>query len=120
MTMNRTRRRTATRPQRKGAHELLVRALLAGCDKPREALEIYYWSKEPGLLEIMRAIATMPEQARAAIEAFAVLAQDQTTVKAGLDSRGVLTLASAQAARTVALAQYAAENDLDGPPRLLN
>jgi hypothetical protein len=62
----------------------------------------------------------MPEQARAAIEAFAALAHDQATVTARLDSRGVLTLASVQAARTVALAQYAAASEADDVPRLLN
>jgi hypothetical protein len=34
--------------------------------------------------------------------------------------RGVLTLASVQAAKTVALAQYAAAKDIDDAPRLLN
>ena len=120
MTMDHTRRRTAVRPKRTSAHELLIRALVAGCDKPAEALEIYYWSREPGLIEIVRAIATMPEETRAAIEAFAALAHDQTTVSARLDPRGVLTLTSLQAAKTVALAQYAAANDVDDAPRPLN
>jgi hypothetical protein len=118
--MNQARRRTALRPKRETAHELLIRTLVAGCDKPAETLEVYYWSREPGLVEIFRAIATMPEQARAAIEAFVALAHDQATVTARLDSRGVLTLASAQAAKTVALAQYAAANDMDDAPGLLN
>ena len=119
MTMDHTRRRTAARPKRRSAHDLLMRTLVAGCE-PAEALEIYYWSKEPGLIEIMRAIAMMPEEARAAIEAFAALAHDQTTVNARLDVRGVLTLASVQVAKTVALAQYAAANDSDDAPNLLN
>ena len=53
----------------------------------------------------------MPEDTRAAIEAFIALARDAKSITAGLDARGVLTLASAEAARTVALAQYAAEHD---------
>jgi hypothetical protein len=36
-------RRTAVKAKRKTAHEVLMRTL-AGCDKPAEALEIYYWS----------------------------------------------------------------------------
>jgi len=46
----------------------------------------------------------MPEETRYVIEAFSALAHDQATVTARLDSRGVLTLASVQAAKTVALA----------------
>jgi hypothetical protein len=120
MTMDLTRRRTAARPKRRSARDLLMRTLAAGCDKPADALEIYYWSKEPGLVEIIRAIAMMPEEARAAIEAFVALAHDQGTVRARLDPRGVLTLASVQAARSVALAQYAAANDIDDVPHSLN
>lgn len=120
MTMNHTRRRTAARPKRESARQLLIRALVAACDKPAAALEVYYWSKEPGLLEIIRAIAIMPEEARSAIEAFVALAHDQATVTARLDTRGVLTLASAQATKTIALAQYAAGADTDDGPRLLN
>ena len=104
--------------KRKTAHEVLMRTL-AGCDKTAEALEIYYWSREPGFLEIIRAIAMMPEATRSVIEAFSALAHDQATVTAHLDSRGVLT-ASVQAAKTVALAQYAAANDTDDVPHLLN
>jgi len=117
--MDRRRRRTAAKARRKTAHDVLMRAL-AGCDKPAEALEIYYWSREPGFLEIIRAIAMMPEATRSVIEAFSALAHDQATVTAHLDSRGVLTLASEQAAKTVALAQYAAANDTDDVPHLLN
>ena len=118
--MNHARRRTAVRPKRESTRELLIRTLVAGCEKPAETLELYYWSKEPGLIEIIRAVAMMPEEARAVIEAFVALAHDQATVTARLDSRGVLTLASSQAARTVALAQYAAAADQDDAPHLLN
>lgn len=119
--MDHTRRkRPAAGSKSKAAHELLIRTLVAGCGKPAAALEVYYWSKEPGLIEIVRAIAMMPEDARAAIEAFVALAHDPKTVTAGLDPRGVLTLASVQAAKTVALAQYAAANDIDDAPHLLN
>ena len=62
----------------------------------------------------------MPEGTRAALEAFIALARDARTVSAMLDQRGVLQLASSEATRTLALAEYAAENDLEGVPRLLN
>jgi hypothetical protein len=100
--------------------ERVIRALAAGCGSPAEALELYYWSREPGLVEVMRGIAAMPEETRAAIEAFVALARETRSVTAELDRRGVLTLSSAEVAKTLALAQYAAENDSDDLPRLLN
>lgn len=94
--------------------------MVAGCDNAAQALEIFYWSKEPGIVEIIRAVAAMPEESRAAIEAFVALAHDTRTVTARLDPRGVLTLASVQAARTVALAQFAAAEDAEDFSPLLN
>ena len=114
-------RRTAAEAEaQEPRDELLIRALVAGCDKPAEALEVYYWSKEPGLIEIVRAIATMPEEAQGRDRGFRRLGPRSETVSGHLDPRGVLTLASVQAAKTVALAQYAAANDIDDAPRLLN
>jgi hypothetical protein len=84
------------------------------------ALEALYWSREPGLIEIVRGIAGMTEDTRAAIEAFVILARDTKTVAASVDQRGVLTLASNEAARGVALAQYAAANEPGDSPQLLN
>jgi len=100
--------------------ERLIRTLAACCINPASMLELYYWSREPGLADIMRGIATMPEEARAALEAFVALARDMKSVSAEVDGRGVLTLTSLEAARTVALAQYLAEDPHDDLPRILN
>ena len=112
-------RRSNTRSSHDPATERLIRTLVEGCGSPAEALELYYWSREHGLIEVIRGIATMPENTRAAIEAFVALARDPRSITAELDSRGVLTLASAEAARAVALARHAVEEEED-PPRLLN
>jgi hypothetical protein len=114
------RRRHSGGPKSEPAADHLIRTLVAGCDSPAEALEIQYWSKEPGLIEIIRAIALMPERTRAAIEVFIMLARDARTVTAALDHRGVLMLASAEAAKTAALAHHAAADDSEDAPRLLN
>ena len=112
-------KRSNTRSSHDPATERLIRTLVEGCGSPAEALELYYWSREPGLIEVIRGIATMPENTRAAIEAFVALARDTKSITAELDSRGVLTLASAEAARAVALARHAVEEEEDAP-RLLN
>lgn len=107
-------------PYGKRATERLVHALVAGCGSPAQVLELYYWSKEPGLTEIIRGIVAMPEQTRAALEAFVAISHGAKSVVATLDRHGALTLTSADAMKTVALAQYAAEEDVDDQPRLLN
>ena len=97
----------------------LLRALAACDGDPADMLELYYWSKEPGFAQLIRAIATMPEHARAALEAFITLARDSRSVTADLNPRGVLTFCSPEAARSAALAMCATD-DLEERPQLLN
>jgi hypothetical protein len=120
IVMSTPRRRRRAKRTTSEANKRLIRVLLAECGSPAKALELQYWSKEPGLLEIMRGIVMMPEAARAAIEAFVILARDTRSVTARLDQRGLLTLISAQVTQTVALAQYAATNEEADPSRLLH
>jgi hypothetical protein len=111
--------RTTPTP-RDAATDRLIRTLLAACDDPAAALELLYWSREPGLLQVIRAVAAMPEEARATVEAFVTLARDPRTVSARLGQNGALTLESREVARTAALVQYVAETETDDVPRLLN
>jgi hypothetical protein len=97
----------------------LLRALAASDGNPAAMLELYYWSKEPGFRQLIRAIATMPEHTRAALEAFITLARDSKSVTADLDRRGVLTFCSIEATRGAAVAVHAL-NEMEDRPRLLN
>jgi hypothetical protein len=83
-------------------------------------LELYYWSCEPGFLDIVRAFAAMPESARAAVEAFASMAHDPASVTATWDRAGRLVLTSPQVGQTIAIAQHCAEYDDNGKPPLLH
>jgi hypothetical protein len=88
------------------------------CDLAR-LRELYYWSSEPGFLEMIRTLAAMPETGRAAVEAFVSMAHDPSTIIASLDPQGRLTMMSPQVAQTIAIAQHCADYDDNGtPPRL--
>jgi hypothetical protein len=108
-----------TTKARQRARARLLRTLAACDGNPADMLELYYWSKEPGFTQLIRAIATLPEHTRAALEAFIALARDSRSVTADLDPRGVLTFCSAEAARSAALALHA-ENEAEDRPQLLN
>src|SRR3954467_1269941 len=100
------------RPRKKANAQQRTRArlldALAACGgNPADMLELYYWSKEPGFTQLIRAVVTMPEHTRAALETFIALARDSKSVTAALDPRGVLTLCSAEASRSAALALHA-------------
>lgn len=111
-------RRPPRRPKSGAAH--VIRTLIAGRANPAELFELHYLTREPGILFLLRAIAAMPEDTRAAIEAFVALARDPKAVAAQLDPRGILTLASPEAARILAVAQYLAQSDSEKAPRTVN
>src|SRR3954463_6653229 len=121
--LGRPMRSQSKRPRKKVNAQQRTRARLLGAlaacgGNPADLLELYYWSKEPGFTQLIRAIATMPEHTRAALEAFITLARDSKSVNAALDPRGVLTFCSAEASRCAALALHAVNEAEDRPQRL--
>src|SRR5262249_61615510 len=57
----------------------VVNQIVARCDHAR-LMELYYWIQEPGLLEIIRAIAGMPEAGREELGSFFRLGGGPQTV----------------------------------------
>jgi hypothetical protein len=102
-------------PQSAVAH-----CILSECKDSTRLLELFYWSREPGLLEIMRAIATMSEDARTALEVFVAMSHEASAIVAKWDASGRLTLTSPQAGQAVAVIQYCAEHDDVEKPLLPN
>jgi hypothetical protein len=120
MTYSSRRARARLKSRTKAKSEHLIRTLVAGCGGTAEALEFYYLSREPGMIEMMRGIIGMPEETRAALEAFIALARDPKSIEANWTLHGALTLVSPETSKTIALARYVAENDSDDPARMLN
>jgi len=89
-------------------------------EEPTRFFEMYYWSREPGMLEIMRAILAMPEGARAALEAFLTMSQEPAQIVADWDRKDTLTLTSPQIGQAVAIIHYCAENEDVEKTSLLN
>ena len=73
----------------------LLHRLADNCKNPARLIELYYWSREPELAEIMREIVALPDEAKATLHAFFRLAEggvDAVTVTVG--SEGDVTLSS--------------------------
>lgn len=120
MGYSKPRRRARTKPRKESKSERLIRMLMTGGGKASSVLELYYWSREPGMIEIMRGIVAMPEETRGALEAFLALSRDPKTIRANISQAGVLMLAAPEAAQAVALATYIAENEGDDATVMLN
>jgi len=83
----------------------IVSRIVARCD-PARVMELYYWSEEPGLLEIIRAIAAMPEATREALESFISISGDPDSVVASWGATGRLSLESRGVGETLSVIKY--------------
>jgi len=103
-------------PQSPGPDDI-IESILAECKDRSQFLEVYYLSREPDLLHIMRAVAAMPEDARASLEAFLVMSNSPATIVANWDGSGRLTLSSPDIREAVAMIRYCTDTeDMEKPP----
>lgn len=65
--------------------------MAVGSLEPARAIEMAYWSEEPGLLEIIRAVACLRPETRVALLAFLSKASDARRISAA-SSQGDLVL----------------------------
>lgn len=63
----------AESPSQKDAIWELIRTLVHGGASASEILEIYYWSRDPSILQMLRGVVCLPEESRRqVIEFFAM------------------------------------------------
>ena len=113
------RRKRALLPQsgsRRHTLESVIASIQRDGDWPR-IVELYYWSREPGMLDVIRMIMTMPESARASLEAFCAMVYEPQEIAANLDSEGRLTMSSQHVGHAAAIIQRCDE-DPEKPLRL--
>lgn len=87
-------RQTREREDLKPSPAEIVRSLVTDCADPVEILELYYWSREPALTELIRAFIALSEPTRRELEQFFLATQDPQAVSATRQS-GAITLAAA-------------------------
>ncbi|HML13636.1 MAG TPA: hypothetical protein VK456_10040 [Xanthobacteraceae bacterium] len=83
----------------------VVSQIVARCDHAK-LMELYYWTQEPGLLEIVRAIAGMSDAGREALESFFRLGGDPQTITATWETDGRLSLESDNLGRALEVVSY--------------
>lgn len=69
----------------------VIKTLINGGTDSSRLLELYYWSQEPGVIELVRAYLEMSERTRLTVGNFMFTARPQSLV-ATLDASGRLVL----------------------------
>lgn len=77
---------------------VLVQNLIAEASNIERLLESYYWSEEPGLLELVRAFLALPAETQTAVRAFFAAAVMRSSITASIDASGALILRAPEAA----------------------
>jgi hypothetical protein len=83
----------------------VVSHIVSRCDHAR-LMELYYWTQEPELLDIIRAVAGMSKAGREALESFFRLGGDAQTVTATWETDGRLVLESDNLGRALEVVTY--------------
>ena len=77
----------------------VLQSLVEQCQNPRNLMELFYWSSEHDLVEVMRQYIALPPGVRAALHAFLMLVKDAPgSVTAEIGESGELTFAAPAAA----------------------
>jgi hypothetical protein len=80
----------------------ILRDLSKRCPHPERLLELYYWSLDPELAEVMRQFIGLSASAQASLHAFLSIAQDNAgSIRITINERGELIMSSPQVAETV-------------------
>ena len=78
-----------------GDHRDVLKTLVEKCQYPARLIELFYWSEEPDLVEVMRHYVGLSPELRAALYAFLVLITGEpgsATVK--ITANGEMTFSS--------------------------
>ena len=99
--MGRTSREEKIKESRLSAE--VLHYFLGAQRNPRALIELYYWSQEEHLVELMRAFVLLPEETKAALTTFLKLTTENSElVTASIPRNGTFVLESPQACHEIA------------------
>lgn len=102
------RRRKEPKADAQDIREVL-RRLVTTIQSPARIVELYYWSQERHLRDLMRAFVMLPPRTQDVLLAFLQLNTDPEQIHAAIDTEGRIILSPPQAKELQAMAQsYAA------------
>jgi hypothetical protein len=69
----------------------VIQSLINSGTDPSRLLELYYWTREPGIIELIRAFLSLPEPAQRSLGDFLLNARPQS-IETAFDAQGRLLL----------------------------
>lgn len=79
----------------------LIKTLVSGGTDTSRLLELYYWTREPGIVELIRAYLDLPERTQRSLSTYLLNGRPKMVI-GSFDQQGRLVLARTTAAETMA------------------
>ena len=90
---------------------VLLKRIVEQCPHPSRLIELYYWSAEHQLAEVMRQYIALSPEVRTALHGFLMLVKDEPgTVTVQIAANGAMTFSAP------AIADFAEKIGSQGPP----
>ena len=91
--------------------EEIIKSIITTCEDPVRVLELFYFSQEPGALEIMRYLMALPEKGRRALRSFVDSGLDPRTISVDVDTWGRVTFSSPKIAEAMTVMRNSASGN---------
>jgi hypothetical protein len=89
-----------------------VMAVVAG-ERPEHVLELYYWTRNPAVLQLVRAFAAVDCATKKTINVFLSQVKDLRAISANIDRSGSLRISAQNASATLAMPENSAAPSQD-------
>ena len=86
--------------------EHILNSIVVTCGDPARVLELFYWSQEPEVLEIIRSLMSFSKQARELLCSFLTSVPDPRSISVEIGLPGQLTLVSPEIAEAMLAMPY--------------
>jgi hypothetical protein len=104
--MKRKRKARVARVEAGPTLDEIVSSIVKSCGSPERVMELYYWAQSSHTLELLRAIAALPEDIRLMLERYLRGDPSRITIRVGKGGEIALFCPSAaEVIRTIAVTQ---------------
>jgi hypothetical protein len=86
--------------------EHILNSIVVTCGDPARVLELFYWSQEPEVLEIIRSLMSFSKQSRELLCSFLTSVADPRSISVEIGLPGQLTLVSPEIAEAMLAMPY--------------
>jgi hypothetical protein len=99
--MTKKRKRPVSPAETNPTLDEIIASIIKTCGSPERVMELYYLAHSPGALELVRAIAAMPQESRSILEQYLTVHRDPASLRVRIEDEGEISIFCPSAADMV-------------------